>query len=89
MLDEHALELARIGSPLEAIQGVALLVLARAASTQWAAILIALGTTLWSAMLYVMIFTGQHPLDEVVPLGGTIMTIGWLILLLTPPKPQA
>jgi uncharacterized membrane protein YgdD (TMEM256/DUF423 family) len=84
-LDAHALELARVGSTLEATQGLALLVLARA-QTQWPAILIAAGTTVWTAMLYFIVFTGRHPLDEVVPAGGLIMLLGWLALILTPPK---
>lgn len=85
-LDAHALELTRVASAVEAIQGLALLVLARAAQTQWAALLIALGTTVWTAMIYVIAFTGQHPLDEAVPVGGIIMMAGWLVLILTPPK---
>lgn len=84
-LDAHALELVRVGSAVEAIQGVLLLSLARANSAQWAAILIAAGTTAWTAMLYIIVFTGQHPLDEIVPLGGLVMMLGWLALLLTPP----
>lgn len=86
-LDAHALELARAGSAVEAIQGLALLVLARAAQTPWAALLIAAGTTAWTAMLYIIVFTGQHPLDEIVPIGGMIMMLGWLVLIVTPPKP--
>jgi len=86
-LDPHALELARVGSAAEAIQGLALLVLARAAQTHWAAMLIAAGTTAWTAMLYLIVFTGQHPLDIVVPIGGLIMMLGWLALILMPPKP--
>jgi len=91
MLDEHALDVARIGSTLQITQGLTLLVLSRLAGTTWAAALIAAGTTIWAAMIYVIVFTGQHPLDEVVPVGGLIMTVGWLVLLLllTPPKPQA
>lgn len=85
-LSAEALELARVGSALEAVQGVALVVLARAAQTQWAAVLIAIGTTVWTAMLYVIVFTGQHPLDVVVPIGGLIMMLGWLALIVMPPK---
>lgn len=85
-LSAEALELARVGAALEAIQGLALLVLARAAQTHWAAMLIAAGTTAWTAMLYIIVFTGQHPLDVVVPVGGLIMLLGWLALLILPPK---
>ena len=85
-LDAHALELARVGSAVEAVQGLALLILSRAAQTHWAAILIAAGTTAWTAMLYIIVFTGQHPLDLVVPIGGIIMMVGWLALIVLPPK---
>ncbi|MBL9096784.1 MAG: DUF423 domain-containing protein [Alphaproteobacteria bacterium] len=86
MLDAPALELARAGSALQAIQGLTLMLLAGASQSQWAAILIAAGTTAWTAMLYTIIFTGQHPLDEVVPIGGMIMLIGWLALIVLAPK---
>lgn len=85
-LSAEALELARVGSALEVTQGLALLVLARTAQTHWAAMLIAAGTTAWTAMLYIIVFTGQHPLDLVVPVGGIIMLLGWLALLVLPPK---
>jgi len=85
-LDAHALELARVGSAVEAVQGLALLILSRAAQTHWAAMLIAAGTTAWTAMLYIIVFTGRHPLDEVVPIGGIIMMVGWLALIVLPPK---
>jgi uncharacterized membrane protein YgdD (TMEM256/DUF423 family) len=85
-LDAHALDLARVTSAVEAIQGLALLVLSRTAQTQWAAILIAVGTTAWTAMLYFIIFTAQNPIDGVVPLGGLIMVLGWLALIVMPPK---
>jgi uncharacterized membrane protein YgdD (TMEM256/DUF423 family) len=38
-------------------------------------------------MLYLIIFTDQNPLDGVVPLGGLIMVLGWLALIVMPPKP--
>lgn len=84
-LDEHSLHLAVVGSSLQAIQGIALLVLSRAGA-KWPAILIAAGTTGYTAMLYTIIFTGQHPLDLVVPVSGMVMLAGWLWLLLTSPK---
>ena len=89
MLDAHALELARVGSATEAVQGIALLVLSRAAAGPWAAALIAAGTTAWTAMLYFIIFTGRHPFDELVPIGGMVMTAGWLTLLALPTRPTS
>jgi uncharacterized membrane protein YgdD (TMEM256/DUF423 family) len=80
-LDQHALELVRAGSTLETLQGLALMLIART-KTALAAVLIAAGTTIWAAMLYFIAFTGQHPLDLVVPVGGFVMLLGWLVLLL-------
>lgn len=85
-LDAQALELARVGSALEAVQGVALLVLSRIPQMLWPAILIALGTTSWTVMLYIIVFTGQHPLDLLVPAGGLIMMLGWLAVIVLAPK---
>lgn len=85
-LDAQALELARVGSAVEAVQGVVLLVIARAVGMQWAAILIAAGTTVWTAMLYYVVFANQHPADVVIPIGGLIMMLGWLALIVMPPK---
>lgn len=85
-LDAHALELVRVGSAAQAVQGVALLVLAQSGRSQIAATLIAGGTAAWAAMVYIIAFTGQHPLDLVVPIGGLTMMLGWLALLLTPSK---
>lgn len=85
-LDAHALELVRVGSAVQAIQGVTLLALAHAGRGQIAAALIAGGTAAWAAMVYIIAFTGQHPMDLVVPAGGLTMMLGWLALLLTPPK---
>jgi uncharacterized membrane protein YgdD (TMEM256/DUF423 family) len=81
MLDAHELHLAIVGSSLEAIQGVALLLLSQYPKARWPALLIALGTAAYAAMLYVIIFTGLHPLDLVVPSGGGVMLLGWILLL--------
>jgi uncharacterized membrane protein YgdD (TMEM256/DUF423 family) len=79
MLDAHAADLALKGSTLQAIQGIAILVLAARAPVATA--VIAAGVTVWSAMLYMIVFTGQHPFDAAVPSGGAIMLLGWLALL--------
>lgn len=86
MLDAHALELSRVGSATQIAQGLALLVLSRIPSTQIPAALIAVGTTAWTAILYVIVFTGQHPLDLGVPGGGAIMLLGWIALLFVNPR---
>lgn len=85
-LSSDLLELALIVSTLQAIQGIALLVLSGQPGTGWPAILIASGTACFSAMLYFIIFTGTHPLDALVPVGGVAMLIGWVLLLFTKPR---
>jgi uncharacterized membrane protein YgdD (TMEM256/DUF423 family) len=85
-LAAEPLELARVGAAVEAVQGLALMMLARAGQAHWAAVLIAAGTTAWTAMLYLIVFTGQHPADIVVPIGGLVMMLGWLALIILPPR---
>lgn len=79
MLDEQAGSLALKASALQAIQGLAILLLSVRAPL--ASAVIAAGVTIWSAMIYVIIFTGQHPFDMAVPIGGAIMLAGWLMVL--------
>lgn len=79
MLDAHAAELAFKGSTLQAIQGVAMMMLC--ARAPLASAVIAAGVTLWSAMLYTIVFTGQHPFDLAVPIGGAVMLVGWVMVL--------
>lgn len=90
LLDAHELHLAIVGSALQAIQGVGLIVLSQIPKTKWPALLIAIGTASYTVMLYLIIFTGLHPFDPLVPIGGAAMVVGWLILLAIPrPKTSA
>lgn len=77
-LDAHALALAVSGSTLQLGQGLALLLLAQRPGLAWPARLIGAGATIWTAMLYVIVFTGSHPFDAAVPVGGAIMLLGWV-----------
>lgn len=81
MLDAHNGELALKASALQAIQGLAMIMLC--ARAPLASAVIATGVTIWSAMVYVIVFTGAHPFDLAVPIGGAIMLIGWVILLVS------
>lgn len=85
MLDAHALELIRVASAIEIAQGLLLLILARIPRSTIPAALVAFGTTIWTAMIYIIVFTGQHPFDMAVPGGGAIMLLGWVALLFTSP----
>ncbi|HXI88289.1 MAG TPA: DUF423 domain-containing protein [Parvularculaceae bacterium] len=85
-LDEHGLRLVTIGAAHQAIQGLTLLVIAQTSTARIAAALIAIGTALSCGMLYWMAFTGGHPFDAVVPVGGVITFLGWIALLASNPR---
>jgi uncharacterized membrane protein YgdD (TMEM256/DUF423 family) len=65
---------------------LALLVVGLVASRQPAALLhwaggaMTLGTVIFSGCLYALVLTGQRRLGAVVPIGGTLLIIGWLCL---------
>ena len=40
-----------------------------------------LGTIIFSGCLYALVLTGQKWLGGVVPIGGTLMIVGWICLL--------
>lgn len=84
MLDPADLDLAVVGSSLQAVQGLGLLIVSQLPKTKWPAVLIALGAACYASMLYTIIFTGLHPFDPLVPVGGAVMLAGWIMLLVTP-----
>lgn len=78
-LDAHALDLAKVGGAWQAIQGLALMILAFATRARICASLIAAGTAIACVMLYFIIFTGlRPPIIILVPIGGAVAIIGWL-----------
>jgi len=44
------------------------------------AILLAVGTVLFSGSLYALAFSGWRPVAMVAPVGGTAMIFGWVLL---------
>lgn len=83
LLGAHELMLVQTGAAFEAMQGLALLVLAGAyegAAARLAAALIAVGAALVMGMLAVIAFSRLHPFDAAVPLGGAAVLIGWLVI---------
>ncbi len=84
MLEPADLHLAIVGSALQAMQGLGLLIVSQLSKTRWPAALIAVGAACYASMLYVIIFTGLHPFDPLVPVGGAVMLAGWIMLLVTP-----
>lgn len=78
-LDAHNLDIAKVGGAWQALQGLALMIIAFATSARISAMLIAGGTLVSSAMLYFIIFTGLRPaIIVLVPIGGAIAIAGWL-----------
>ncbi len=59
---------------------ITLLVLALIPGARVAAVLITVGTVLFSGSLYFMALTGARWLGAVTPLGGLFMIAGWLLL---------
>jgi uncharacterized membrane protein YgdD (TMEM256/DUF423 family) len=86
VLDAHALELAKIGGIWQAMQGLALMIIAAVTTARIPALLIAFGTAISCAMLYFIIFSGSRPpFIVLVPIGGAITAAGWVSLLWTKP----
>ncbi len=86
-LDAHALDLMKVGSGWQAMNGLALMILAASTAARIPAMLIAGGVAISAAMLYFLIFTGTQPAIMVlVPIGGAISMIGWIWLLFVRPK---
>ncbi|MBY0420846.1 MAG: hypothetical protein K2Q06_00985 [Parvularculaceae bacterium] len=78
-LDSHALHLVLVMSAFQAVQGLGIMVAARRAPL--AAALIAAGVAASASMLYFIAFTGRHPFDPAVPIGGAVAFAGWALLL--------
>ena len=57
--------------------------LARIERMRLPALLIGVGTALFSGSLYLMALTGARWLGMVTPLGGAAMIAGWLVLAVT------
>jgi uncharacterized membrane protein YgdD (TMEM256/DUF423 family) len=87
VLDAHALDLAKVAGAWQAMQGLALMIIASATRFRKSAALISTGTALSAAMLYFIIFTGlRPPIIVIAPIGGAVAIIGWLGLLLSKPR---
>jgi uncharacterized membrane protein YgdD (TMEM256/DUF423 family) len=50
-----------------------------------AALLLALGTVIFSGTLYALVLLDQRWLGAVTPVGGTLMIAGWVVLALSGP----
>ena len=81
-LSAQALALVQVMTTVQATNGVALIALAPRLSGWLAPGLIAGGVAASLVMVLIIAFTGQHPFDLMVPLGGLAMMLGWLAILL-------
>lgn len=80
-LDAHNLGVLQTMCAVQAVNGLGLMLLAMRGTGKAAALLIALGTLLSAAMIWVIVFTGAHPFDPAVPIGGMLFLAGWLLVL--------
>lgn len=80
-LDAHGLALVQTMATVQALCGVGLAALGPRMTSRWPGLLIAGGVAVSMAMILVIAFTGTHPFDPAVPLGGLAMLIGWAMLL--------
>jgi uncharacterized membrane protein YgdD (TMEM256/DUF423 family) len=80
------LDLMKIGAAWQALQGLALLIVATATQARIAAALMAVGPAISMAMLSYIVFTGDRPpIIIAVPIGGGISILGWIALLFSGP----
>lgn len=80
-LDAHNLAVLQTMCAVQAANGLGLMLLAMRGVGKAAALLIALGTLLSAAMIWVIAFTGAHPFDPAVPIGGMLFLAGWLLVI--------
>ncbi len=79
------LEIMKVGAAWQALQGLALMLVATATRARIASILMAVGPAISMAMLCYIAFTGDRPAAIVAaPIGGGITILGWIALLFSP-----
>jgi uncharacterized membrane protein YgdD (TMEM256/DUF423 family) len=49
-------------------------------AARWSALLLLVGTVIFSGTLYVLVFSGLRWLGAVTPLGGVCLILGWALL---------
>ncbi|NWG72287.1 MAG: DUF423 domain-containing protein [Parvularculaceae bacterium] len=85
-LDAHALDLARTGSTFEALIGIILMLAAANTRARLATTAMAVGITVFAAMLYFIVFTGlRPPIIVLVPIGGATALLGLAALIFAGP----
>ena len=87
LLDAQALTMVQTMSAVQIGNGLVLMLLARTAGGRLAPMLIALGTLASAAMIWIIAFTGTHPFDLIVPIGGLAMIVGWIVVLVREGRP--
>lgn len=84
-LNAHGLDLIQVMSAVQAGNGLGLMLLARRSGSLIAPALIAGGVLASSLVIWIIVFTGAHPFDLLVPLGGLAIMLGWAKLLFESP----
>lgn len=83
------LDLIKIGAAWQAMQGLALMLVATATRARLAALLLTIGPVVSMAMLCYIVFTGDRPpIIVAVPIGGGVTILGWIALLFSTPEKQ-
>lgn len=88
-LDAHALDLMVVGATYQALQGLALMVLAQGGTARIGAGLIAVGTAASCARLYALVFAGFQPAMVIIPIGGAVTLLGWIAAIVARPGGRA
>src|SRR5262245_60904296 len=84
--DQHLLDIWETAARYQMYHALALLAVGLIAANRpgralWlAGAAMAVGTLIFSGCLYVLVLTGQKWLGAVVPIGGTLMILGWACL---------
>lgn len=80
------LDLIKIGGAWQALQGLAMMLVAATTHARIAAFLMAGGTAISMMMICYIAFTGDRPpVIVLVPIGGGVAILGWIALLFTRP----
>ncbi|MDZ7627595.1 MAG: DUF423 domain-containing protein [Parvularculaceae bacterium] len=81
------LELIKVGGAWQALQGLALMIVAVATRARVAAMLMASGTLISMTMICYIAFTGDRPpVIVAVPIGGAVAFMGWIALIFAAPE---
>jgi uncharacterized membrane protein YgdD (TMEM256/DUF423 family) len=86
-LADPELQLIKTGAAWQALQGLALMIVAVATRARIAAMLMAMGALISMSMICYIAFTGDRPpIIVAVPIGGGVAILGWIALVFSGPE---